>query len=222
MSITKAAVLSVFTMALSLSVQAATVEITDPPLPHNFAKQPVGSTYATQYFSVFNRSKTLSVRLGPARIDGAIATCAALGCPQIAPTEFVLPVGSNDCSNRVLAPEQGCSTLVAFTPKTGGAKLARLVFTSDASDALEVSTTLNGTGTLDADRVYDWAESVLSSFLRGKAASFYAANFYARCYANQTVCLGSSAGRSYLYNDGKISDLGPESAFVTQAAAAGF
>lgn len=200
---------------------AANLEISDPALPHNFSKQPVGSTFATQYFSVFNRGTT-PVAIGQAKIDGGVATCAALGCPTVSLEDFTLPVETDGCSNRTLPPQGACSTLLGFTPKSGGTKLARLVFPTSVADTPELSTTLTGTGRLDADRVFDWAESILPALFTPSAPSFYVAGYYARCYGGLTTCLGSLNGQSFLFSGGVLTSLGRESAILEQASKAGF
>ena len=46
----------------------AQVAITDPPVTHNFGNIAIGSTYATQYFSVFNQGQT-AVTLGQVVVE---------------------------------------------------------------------------------------------------------------------------------------------------------
>lgn len=218
---------SMLRIALSASLaclsiaQAANVDISDPALPHDFGKQPVGSNFATQYFSITNKSSG-NVRIGQVRIDDGAATCAALGCPVVSTSDFVLPPGDDGCSGRTLAPMQGCSTLAGFTPKSGGSKIARLVFPTSSSTAVEeISTTLNGAGRLDTDRIFDWAEAVGASLFSPPGNSFYLSGYYVRCY-RASICLGSKDGQDYLYANGTISLLGSEAGFLTQAQAAGF
>jgi hypothetical protein len=167
----------------------AQVEITDPPVEHSFGKVPLGATYATQYFSVFNRS-AVPVEMGLARLDGELATCMALGCPVVDPTEFSLVQGSDGCSGATLQPGQGCSTLVAFSPKVPGSRISRLVF--DVREAAPISRILQGTGvSTPLDCVLDWAQTQLPQLLSAPTSTFVAAQFQARCYANGTLCIGA-------------------------------
>lgn len=173
------------------SVHAQDVLISDPPQDHTFGKAALNSTFATQYFSVFNRSSA-AVQLGTAGVDGALATCAALGCPTIAPAEFTIPGGSDGCSNATLQPGQGCSTLVIFSPKQPGSRLARLVF--PVRGGTTVTRTVMGTGLAQpTDCVLDWAENSFRSILTSPTATITASPFYLRCYANGALCLGADA-----------------------------
>ncbi|MDP4075832.1 hypothetical protein [Acidovorax sp. A1169] len=175
----------------AVSAQAQDVLISDPPQDHTFGKAALNSTFATQYFSVFNRSSA-AVQLGAAGVDSALATCAALGCPTIAPADFTIPGGSDGCSNAVLQPGQGCSTLVIFSPKQPGSRVARLVF--PVRGATAVTRTVTGTGLAQpTDCVLDWAENSFRSILTSPTSTITAPPFYLRCYANGAICLGADA-----------------------------
>ncbi len=175
----------------AVSAQAQDVLISDPPQDHTFGKAAVNSTFATQYFSVFNRSSA-AIQLGTAGVDSALATCAALGCPTIAPADFTIPGGSDGCSNLILQPGQGCSTLVIFSPKQPGSRLARLVF--PVRGAAAVTRTVMGTGLAQpTDCVLDWAENSFRSILTSPTSTITASPFYLRCYADGSICLGADA-----------------------------
>lgn len=175
----------------AVSAHAQDVLIADPPQDHTFGKAALNSTFATQYFSVFNRGSA-AVQLGTAAVDGGLATCAALGCPTVAPADFVIPGASDACSNAVLQPGQGCSTLVIFSPKQPGSRLARLVF--PVRGAAAVTRTVTGTGLAQpTDCVLDWAENSFRSILTGPTSTITLSPFYLRCYANGAICLGADA-----------------------------
>lgn len=169
----------------------AQVEITDPPADHNFGKIPLNATFATQYFSVFNRGST-PVQLGTVISSGAgVSTCAGLGCPVIAPEDFLIPAGSDGCSNAVLQPGQGCSTLVSFSPKAPGARLSQLVvpLRDGASGTARI---MHGTGlSAPLDCVLDWAEKSFPQLLTTPTGTTTVSPFHLRCYANGTMCLGA-------------------------------
>ena len=179
--------------ALSLTCLAAhaQVEITDPPLEHNFGKIPLQATFATQYFSVFNRGSA-AVQLGTVISSGAaLATCAGIGCPVIAPQDFLIPDGSDGCSNALLQPGQGCSTLVSFTPTAPGSRMSQLIFPLK-DGAMGAARTMHGTGiSHPLDCVLDWAEKTFPQLLTTPTGTATASPFHLRCYANGTMCLGA-------------------------------
>lgn len=207
---------------LSLPAQAA-LEISDPALPHNFATQPVGSTHATQYFSLFNRGTTAvtvaSVRLTPE----ATATCMAIGCPPSVPAPFIAETGGDGCSGRTLQPGAGCSMLVMFSPYQGGVFSGEIIFSG--SDGQQVRGGLLGTGRNDpADCLFDWAERSFPGVLTSPGPSQVVVPYYGRCYAGNTLCVATdihaggptlAAGSTslaapsvYLYQSGQIARLG--------------
>lgn len=214
--------LAAIVLVCSLPAQAA-LEISDPALPHDFASQPVGSTHATQYFSVFNRGTTAvtisSVQLTPE----AMATCMAIGCPPSVPAPFIAEAGGDGCTGRTLEPNAGCSTLVMFTPYQGGAFSGEIIFT--ASTGEQVRGGLLGTGRNDpADCLFDWAERTFPSVLTSPGPSQVVVPYYGRCYAGNTLCVAAdihpggptlTATSSsfappsvYLYQNGQIARLG--------------
>lgn len=169
----------------------AQLEFSEPPEGHNFGKIPLGATYAAQYFGLFNRGST-PVAVGQLRVDGQMATCAALGCPVVAPEDFELRSASDGCSNRTLAGGEACSSLVVFSPKAPGARTARIVFALQGSAVM--ARVLNGTGVADpTDCVLDWAERQLPTLLTSPTPTLTSGPFYARCYAGSTICIGADA-----------------------------
>ena len=182
---------AVAVLSLACLSAKAQVAITDPTEDHNFGKIPLRATYATQYFSVFNQGN-VAVQLGSVISSGAaLATCAGLGCPVVAPGDFLLPEGSDGCSNAVLQPGQGCSTLVSFTPTAPGARLSQLVVQSPSRTVL-ATFTMHGTGTSQPlDCVLDWAEKIFPDILTTPTGTATISPFHLRCYANGTVCLGA-------------------------------
>lgn len=181
-----AALLCAAAASPAVHAQAA---ITDPPENHHFGKIPLNATYATQYFSVFNQG-TEAITLGAVRVDASVLTCMALHCPTVAPEEFIIPSGSDGCSNQRLAPGAGCSTLVSFTPRAAGPRTALLVVPVTNGNA--VTRPLNGTGTTQPlDCVLDWAEAQYPAVLTSPTPTFQISPFYARCYANNSICVGA-------------------------------
>jgi len=169
----------------------AQVEITDPPADHNFGKIPLNAEFATQYFSVFNRGGA-AVQLGKVISSGAgVSTCAGIGCPVISPTDFLIPAGSDGCSNAVLQPGQGCSTLVSFSPKEPGARISELVVPL-SNGAPGTTRIMHGTGvSKPLDCVLDWAEKSFPQLLTTPTGTATVSPFHLRCYANGTMCLGA-------------------------------
>ena len=187
----------------ALTAAQAEVGISDPPETHHFGSIPLGASYATQYFSLFNNGSS-PVTLGVARIDGELATCAALGCPVVAPADFQIDTGADGCSGHTLQPGQGCSTLVGFVPSEPGARMARLVFTIPGSPP--VTRTLQGNGSSQPlDCVLDWAQAQWPDILRQPSHTFAAEQFLARCYANNSLCVGA---------DNRYPTLAPPSVYV--------
>lgn len=178
-------------LSLSCLSAHAQVEITDPPEGHNFGKIPLHATYATQYFSVFNYSGA-PVQLGKVFSSGAaLSTCAGIGCPIIAAADFMIPEGSDGCSNAMLQPGLGCSTLVSFVPTAPGSRMSQLVVQSHAGESL-ATYPLHGTGTSQPlDCVLDWAEKSFPEILTTPTGTDTLSPFHLRCYANGTVCLGA-------------------------------
>ena len=214
--------------ALSTGVMAQSVqlEVTDPPENHHYGKIPLGANYAAQYFSLFNRSSN-AVQIGKVSVDnGGISVCMAIGCPTIAAGDFVIG-GSDGCSNAILQPNQGCSTLVGFVPTAVGARTARLVFPVVNSE-VTATRILQGTGTTQPlDCVLDWAEQQFSSMLSSPTATFRATPFYARCYQGGALCIGADAAAEtlvapsvYLYQNQKLQLLGTLSAIASSAKCA--
>ena len=220
--------LSYFRTAVLLGLLAVSqvsfsqVEITDPPESHNFGKVPIGATYATQYFSAFNRG-TAAVTLGTVTVDaGDILVCLAIGCPTIAPLDFVVSTGVG-CTGAVLNPGEGCSTLVSFTPTSVGERLARLVIPVVGSTA--ITRRVAGTGTAPPlDCVLDWAEREFKTVLTGPTSSFLISPFYARCYQGGALCLAADMAvpsfappSVYVYQNQTLASLGRLSEFAALA-----
>lgn len=178
-------------LALASLSAHAQIEITDPPVEHHFGKAPLLGTSAVQYFSVFNRAAT-AVQLGTVISSGAgLATCAGLACPVVAEADFVVVAGSDGCSNAVLQPGQGCSTLVGFSPKEPGARLSQLIVPLRDGSA-PATRTLHGTGVVPGtDCVLDWAEKAFPQLLTAPTATFTISPYHLRCYANGAICLGA-------------------------------
>ncbi len=200
----------------------AQVEITDPPVTHHFGKIPIGSTYATQYFSAFNRGNS-AVTLGQVVVDSAeVVVCMALGCPTMAPSDFVVSTGVG-CSGLTLQPGEGCSTLVSFVPTAAGERLAQLVIPVLGSNA--ITRLVAGTGTSQPlDCVLDWAEQQYKDVLTAPSATFLISPFYARCYQGGALCLGADTAvptfapaSLYVYQHQTLQSLGFLSAVATQA-----
>jgi len=201
----------------------ADVVVTDPDLNHDFGKIPLQANYAAQYFSVFNQNSE-PVTLGKVYVDGGdLSVCMALGCPIIAPEDFVLEDASNGCQGRTLQPGQGCSTLVGFVPTSVGKRLARLVFT--VNDGTLATRVISGTGVSQPlDCVLDWAERVFPEATTSPTATFRAENFYARCYQGGLLCVGADSAvpgvappSVYLYQNATLQPVGWLSDFATQA-----
>ena len=202
----------------------AELEFSEPPEGHNFGKIPLGTTYAAQYFGLFNRGTT-PVAVGPVRVDGQMATCAALGCAVVAPDDFELR-NSDGCSNRTLAGGEACSSLIVFSPKAPGARTARIVFPLQGSTVM--ARVLNGTGVADpTDCVLDWAERLLPTLLTSPTPTLTSGPFYARCYAGSSICIGADAAAMtlappsvYVLMNGQLTrygDLGALAAVATHA-----
>lgn len=209
-------------LALLGSVAQAQVEVVDPPLEHNFGKIPLNATYATQYFSVTNRGSA-PVVLGQAVVDGQMATCAALGCPAVAPSDFVVLSHSDGCSGQTLQPAQGCSTLVSFVPQGVGARTARLVF--PVQGAAEATRVVAGTGVAQPiDCVLDWAERTYPTLLTQPTPTFVYQAFHARCYQGGSLCVGADTALPttapasvYLYQGGQMVRYADLSVLAAQA-----
>ena len=200
----------------------AQVAITDPPADHNFGKIPLQATYAAQYFSVWNATEQ-PVSLGQVRIDGAMATCAALGCAVVAPADFTIG-GSDGCSGRTLAPQSGCSTMIGFVPQQPGVRVARLAV--PVMGGADVSRILTGTGVANPfDCVMDWAERTLPANLVAQPTpTFVAGPFFARCYQGGALCVGADAAATtvapasvYVYQGGQLAPLATLASLAAQA-----
>ncbi len=210
-------------LGCTVGLQAhAQVEITDPPITHHFGKIPIGATYATQYFSVFNNG-TAPVTLGKASVDGSgLVACLAIGCPTIEPRDFIVSDGTG-CSDMTLEPGKGCSTLVSFIPTGVGERLARLIF--PVSGANPVTRTIAGTGvTQPLDCVLDWAEKEYQTILTNPTPTFLVSPFFARCYQNGAICLGADTAvptfapaSVYVYQNNALQSLGFLSEFAVLA-----
>ncbi len=179
-------------VGLNGSLWAQGVQVTDPPLEHHFGKIPLGATYATQYFSVFNYTAA-PVTLGRLHVSNAMVTCTALGCPVVSASDFTLADGSADgCSGKTLAPQEGCSSLVHFVPKAAGSRTALLEV--PVTGAAPVSRTLSGTGVSHpSDCVMDWAERSFPTLLTQGTSTFVTGPFLVRCYQGGTLCVGADA-----------------------------
>ncbi len=200
----------------------AQVAITDPPVTHNFGNIAIGSTYATQYFSVFNQGQT-AVTLGQVVVDGTdLVVCMALGCATVAPSDFVVSTGTG-CSGMTLQPGVGCSTLVSFVPTAAGARLARLVVPVEGGNP--VTRVVEGTGTSQPlDCVLDWAQQQYKDVLTTPTATFMSSPYYARCYQGGALCVGADTAvptvapaNVYLYQNQTLQSLGLLSDFAALA-----
>ncbi len=216
-------------LALGLIASCASIAwgqaaITDPPLEHHYGKIPLGATYATQYFSVFNQGAQ-PVTLGQASVNAGIATCAALGCPVVSSADFVLGTGGSDgCSGRTLAPGEGCSTLVSFVPQSPGARVAQLTFL--VQGGLPLNRTLAGTGvTQPFDCVVDWAERTLpASLVAQPTPTMVVGPFFARCYQGGVLCVAADSAATtvapasvYAYQGGRLTSLATLASLAMQA-----
>lgn len=182
---------SIFAVAALLCAASAHAQVTisDPPADHNFGRIPLGADYATQYFSLTN-SGAASVTLGQVAIDGQITTCAALGCPTPAATDFGIHAGADGCSGKTLQTGQGCSTLIAFVPSAPGSRVANFVV--PVTGASPLTRALVGTGVANPiDCVLDWAERSYPQLLTAPTATFALPPFYARCYQGGALCVGA-------------------------------
>jgi hypothetical protein len=198
------------------------VEITDPAESHHFGKIPMGATYATQYFSAFNRGTT-PVTLGTVTVDsGDLFVCLAIGCPTIAPQDFVVS-NAVGCSGAVLKPGEGCSTLVNFIPTSVGERLGRLVI--PVLGGTTVTRRMAGTGTAPPlDCVLDWAEQQYKTLLPNPTSSFLISPFFARCYQGGGLCLAADMAvptfappSLYVYQNQSLTSLGRLSEFAALA-----
>jgi len=139
-----------------LGVQAQ-VQFSDPPETHTFGKAAIGSDFAAQYFSLSNEGSAPAT-VGQARMDGLLATCTGLDCPVVAHTDFRVLSHSDGCSGTTLAPGQGCSTLIVFSPTAIGGRMSQVVFPIVGS--ADVTRIVQGTGTTQPlECVLDWAET---------------------------------------------------------------
>ncbi|MDP2769670.1 MAG: hypothetical protein Q8O81_07525 [Giesbergeria sp.] len=169
----------------------AQVQISDPPATHTFGKAAIGSDYATQYYSLNNQGSA-PVTVGQVRMDGQLATCTGLDCPVVAHSDFQVVAHSDGCSGNTLAPGQGCSTLIVFTPTAIGGRLSQVVFPVVGST--DVTRIIHGTGTSQPlECVLDWAErqAQYSDLLTNPTRTLRAEQFHARCYGNGDLCIGA-------------------------------
>lgn len=205
------------------SIALTQVVIADPPPEHHFGKIPLQANYAAQYFSVFNRGSE-PVRLGQASVAADMATCAALGCPTVAPSDFVLDPNADGCSGKTLAPGLGCSTLVGFVPQAPGARTAQLVFPVEGQ--LPASRIISGTGVSNPfDCVMDWAERTLPANLVAQPTpTMVVGPFYARCYQGGSLCVGADVAvptfapaSVYLYQGGTLAPIATLASLAAQA-----
>jgi len=206
---------AIVTLALATSLGAqAQLELTDPGPEHHFGPVPLGETYATQYFSFFNRGAN-AVRLGQAVIDAEVVTCAALGCSVASAADFEIVAHSDGCSGKTLAAGEGCSSLIAFVPKAPGARTARLRMPlATAGGSAPVERLLNGTGCSEpVDCQLDWAEHRFPKTFSSPTATIVVAPFHARCYQGGTLCAGADVlataapPSAYLYREGRLERL---------------
>jgi len=199
---------------LACAAAQAQVTISDPPPEHSFGKVPIGATYATQYFSVFNTGSA-PVALGQLRIEAAAIACLAIfppACGEVAPGDFDGLQNSDGCSNRTLAPGTGCSALVRFVPKAAGERLASLVVPVTSGGA-SISRLIRGIGVSNpTDCVLDWAERTLPQFFTAPASPFVISSFHARCYGGAQFCAGTDTvfptvapPSVYLFQNGTLS-----------------
>ncbi|OYU43824.1 MAG: hypothetical protein CFE44_16275 [Burkholderiales bacterium PBB4] len=195
------------------------VEISDPPDSHHFGKVPIGATYATQYFSAFNRGSS-PVTLGTVTVDsGDLFVCLAIGCPAVAPKDFVVSTSAG-CTGAVLQVGEGCSTLVSFVPTSVGDRLGRLVIPVVGGAA--ATRRVVGTGTAPPlDCVLDWAEQAYKTLLTNPTPSFAISPFYARCYQGGALCLAADMAvptfappSVYVYQNQSLNSLGRLSEFA--------
>lgn len=202
----------------------AQVAVTDPPPEHHFGQIPLGATYAAQYFSLFNQTSE-AVLVGQPRIDGQMAVCMAIGCPVVAPDDFVIG-GSDGCTGRTLAPGTGCSVLVGFVPRQPGSRSARLVF--PVQGVGDVSRVMSGTGVSQPfDCVMDWAQRTLPDVLAQPTPTFVAGPYHARCYQGGVLCVGADVAfptvapaSVVVYRGGKLDPIGSLAQWAAQATQA--
>ena len=216
---------------LHAGASQAVIEITDPAMPHDFGRHPVGATYPAQYVSVTNRGNA-AVSLKPVQVlPEATATCLAIGCGPSTPAPFT--IGSSDgCSNITLQPGQGCSVLVGFSPYRGGPFEGEIVFSTIAGETVRGS--LKGAGRDDpADCLFDWAERTYPTLLAPATSSIVVMPFYGRCYAGGSLCVAADLYAQsfsyavastavappsvYLYQNNTLSRLGYFSDFARTA-----
>jgi hypothetical protein len=197
-------------------VSQAAIEITDPAMPHDFGRHPVGATYPAQYISVFNRGSA-AVILKPVQVlPEATATCLAIGCGPSAPAPFTIG-GSDGCSNITLQPGQGCSVLVGFSPYRGGPFEGEIVFSTIAGETVRGG--LKGAGRDDpADCLFDWAERTYPTLLTPATSSIVVMPFYGRCYANDTLCVATDI-YTYSYSYATGAAIAPPSVYLYQGGA---
>ena len=112
---------------------AAIYSLSVSPGSIDFGNQPVGSPSAAQSLSFSN--------------DGNVAiTITGFNAGGNQPTEFA--IGSDNCSGRLLAVNESCTTSFRFTPASSGSRSANLsVNSSPAQSGATASFTLQGVGT---------------------------------------------------------------------------
>ncbi len=120
-------------------------------------------------------------------------------------------------------------------PTTGADADVAACRAPDGTDQLECycTTTTCGAGLLDAqgavalaaaDRVFNWAEMVYPSLFPKPGVAGYLAPYTYRYYPASGIYLGTANGRVYLHNgrEWNLTDVGPMSQYLPQAAVAGF
>ncbi|WP_022976195.1 choice-of-anchor D domain-containing protein [Nevskia ramosa] len=112
---------------------AAIYSLSVSPASIDFGNQPVGSPSAAQSLSFSN--------------DGNVAiTITGFNAGGNQPTEFA--IGNDNCSGRLLAVQESCTTSFSFTPARSGSRSASLsVNSSPAQSGAAARFTLQGIGT---------------------------------------------------------------------------
>ncbi|WP_428380426.1 choice-of-anchor D domain-containing protein [Nevskia ramosa] len=120
-------------VSLSGTGVAAIYSLSVSPASIDFGNQPVGSPSAAQSLSFSN--------------DGNIAiTITGFNAGGNQPTEFA--IGNDNCSGRLLAVQESCTTSFRFTPASSGSRSASLsVNSSPAQSGAAARFTLQGIGT---------------------------------------------------------------------------
>jgi len=125
-----------------VTVNPCVPNISVSPASHDFGNVSVGSQSTPQACAIANTGNTDLV-LGTIIITGeGLATCQAIGCPEIDPSAFT--TWNNNCQGRILAPSDSCTVDVIFSPGSAGAKIANLSISSNDPDSPTLNVLLTG------------------------------------------------------------------------------